>query len=190
MFADDPEVVPVGKVWAVEAYPARRTPSLLDGKWHHIACVRRWVEETKASLELWIDGKLVASQRIPQRVNMCKYWDSPPHPRNLKGLGGWSWGSEVMTSWNLYFTQYEDHKGLIAELRFWNRAKAAGELTAHWADAVSGKEPGLVGYYPMDEGEGNMLRDKLNPSGTITLYKMNDASWSEESAPMKKAGAP
>jgi len=29
MFADDGDVAPLGKVWAVEAYPANSTPSLL-----------------------------------------------------------------------------------------------------------------------------------------------------------------
>ncbi len=56
------------------------------------------------------------------RVNMRQFWDSLPHPRNPKAVGGWCWGSEVMTAWNYYFTQYEDYKGLLAELRFWDRA--------------------------------------------------------------------
>jgi len=184
MFADDADVVPVGKVWAVQAQPARNTASLLDGKWHAVACVRRWREDTKAQLELWIDGKLIASQKIPQRVNMRRFWDSLPHPDNPKNLGGWSWGSEVMTSWDFYFTQYEDYKGLLDEMRFWDRAKTEDELKTRWTDAISGNEKGLVGYFPMDEGAGNVLKDKLNPSRTIVLHKAKKESWSAENAPV------
>jgi len=184
MFADDADVVPIGKVWAVEAYPAKNTPSLLDDKWHQVACVRRWIEDTKAQLELWIDGHLIASQKIPQRVNMRKYWGSLPHPKNPEELGGWSWGSEVMTSWNYYFTQYEDYKGLMDELRFWDRAKSEEELTKYWMEAVSGKETGLVGYFPLDEGAGDTLRDKLNTARIIILHRATKNSWSSENAPV------
>ena len=39
MFADKDLEIP-GKVYAVQAYPAAAVTSFLDGKWHHIACVR------------------------------------------------------------------------------------------------------------------------------------------------------
>lgn len=188
MFADDGDVVPIGKVWSVQAFPARNTPSLLDGKWHHVACVRRWAEDTKAELELWIDGKLVATQKIPQRVNMRKFWDSVPHPQNPKELGGWSWGSEVMTSWNYFFTQYEDYKGLIDELRFFDRAKSSKELESAWSNAIAKDEKGLVGYFPIDEGSGNVLKDKLNQSAVITLHNTTGDSLSNENAPVLTGG--
>lgn len=184
MFADDPDLVPPGKVWAAQAYPARSTPALLDGKWHMVACVRRWIEDAKAQMELWVDGKLIATQRLPQRVNMRKYWDKPPHAKNPKNLGGWSWGSEVMTSWNFYLTQYEDYKGLLDEIRFWDRAKSPEEIGARWAEAVTGDEPGLVGYFPVDEGVGEVLRDKLSPSRTMTLHRRSKESWATENAPV------
>jgi uncharacterized membrane protein YphA (DoxX/SURF4 family) len=41
------------------------TPSLLDGKWHNVQCIRRWMMDTKAQLESWIDGNLIAHQVIP-----------------------------------------------------------------------------------------------------------------------------
>lgn len=180
MFADNSDVVPVGKVWAVEAYPASTTPSLVDGKWHNVNCVRRWIGETQSQLELWIDGRLIAKQLIPLRTNMRQFWDHLPHPRNPDYVGGWCWGSEVMTAWNYYFTQYEDYKGLLAELRFWNRAKPPDEIEATWRDPLSGKTTGLVGYFPLTENTGTIARDKLDPSGTITLHNSRQESWSSE----------
>jgi len=180
MFADDGDVAPLGKVWAVEAYPANSTPSLLDGKWHKVICVRRWTGKSKAQLELWIDGKLVSAQTIPMRVNMRQFWDSLPHPRNPKVVGGWCWGSEVMTAWNYYFTQYEDYKGLLAEVCFWDRAKTSSEIQTKWMQPVSAKEPGLVGYFPLDENIGTVARDKLDSSRTMTLHNSQTESWSTE----------
>jgi hypothetical protein len=176
--------VPVGKVWAVQAAPASRTESLLDGNWHHVACVRRWTGEKEAQLELWIDGVLIAETVIPQRVNMRQFWDSLPHPKDPEELGGWSWGSEVMVAWNFYFTQYEDYKGLIDEIRFWDRARSAEELSTTWNRPVTGKEPGLVGWFPFSEGSGTVARDALDSSRTIVLHRSRPESWSTENAPM------
>src|SRR5262249_3250977 len=50
-FADGDEQMPLGKVWAVQAWPASKAPSLLDGKWHRIVCVRRWRQPAGARLE-------------------------------------------------------------------------------------------------------------------------------------------
>jgi hypothetical protein len=179
-FADDDRVVPVGMVWAVQPRPARSAPSLLDGKWHHVSCVRRWTGESQAQLELWVDGSLVGKETIPQRVNMRRYWDSPPHPNNPKNLGGWCWGSEVMTAWNFYFTQYEDYKGLLDDVAFWDRARTPQELTSDWQKPLTGKEPGLVGWFAFDEGNGAVTRDRLDPRRTISL---REVPWTAENAP-------
>ncbi|HYH07616.1 MAG TPA: LamG domain-containing protein [Thermoanaerobaculia bacterium] len=174
MFADDDRIVPVGMVWTVQPAPAKNAPSLLDGQWHRIACVRRWTGESGADLELWIDGALVAKTSIPQRVNMRRFWDSVPHPNDPKELGGWAWGAEVMTAWDFYFTQYEDYKGLLDDLRFYDRAKTPAELAAPAGDR------GLVGHFAFDEGTGTIARDRLDPNRTITLRGVR---WSGEDAP-------
>lgn len=185
LFGDDADKVPVGKVWTVQAYPASTVPSLLDGRWHHVACVRRWVGESAARLELWIDGSRIATTRIPQRINMRQFWDALPHPENPRHLGGWSWGSEVMTSWNYFFSQYEDYKGLVDEIRFWDRAKTLGELPRTWNRAVTGDEDGLVGWFPFEEGEGAVTRDRLDPTRTIVLHRVDSRAWSGETAPVR-----
>lgn len=185
MFADDADDVPVGKVWAVQAYPASTVPSLLDGAWHHVACVRRWVGDSEALLELWIDGVLTATTRIPRRVDMRRFWDDLPHPDDPDHLGGWAWGSEVMTAWDFFFSQYEDYKGLVDEIRFWDRAKPPDELSGAWNGAVTGWEAGLVGWFPFDEESGRIVRDRLAPTRTIVLHRSRPGSWSRESAPLE-----
>jgi hypothetical protein len=177
MFADDDVVVPLGKVFAVEAWPATTTPSLLDGREHYVACVRRWRGEGGAWLELWIDGHEVASTAVPQRVNMRQFWDHPPHPRTPAPLGGWSWGSEVMTAWGMYFTQYESYKGLLRELRFWDRARTPDELQSGSRFQVTGRERALVGWFPFTEGQGTIARDRLDSSRVIILHDRGQPMW-------------
>jgi len=180
MFADSGDVAPVGKVWAVEAYPAATTPSLLDGQWHNVNCVRRWAGETASQLELWIDGKMIAKQIIPLRTNMRQFWDHLPHPRNPEYVGGWCWGSEVMTAWNYYFTQYEDYKGLVSEIRFWDRARPSVEIEAQWSARVNGKESGLVGYFPLDENRGTLASDRIDAKRFISLHNTAAENWSSD----------
>ena len=85
-----------------------------------------------------------------------------------------------MTAWNYYFTQYEDYKGLVAEIRFWDRAKSPQEIQATWMKPITGTEPGLVGYFPLTENAGTIGRDKLDPSRIFILHNAEPESWSSE----------
>lgn len=187
MFADGKAGLPVGSVWAVQAWPAASTPSLLDGRWHHVALVRRWREPDGARLELWIDGGRVASTDIPGRVDMRRWWDQPAHPDDPAELGGWALGAEVMTAWNFAFTQYEDYKGWVDEIRFWDRALPAAEISAHWREAVPAGAPGLVGRYGFDEGRGNRIADAQDARRPMVLHRPREQSWSTENAPLAPA---
>lgn len=187
MFADAGQGLPPGNVWAVQAWPATDAPSLLDGRWHHVALVRRWREPGGARLELWIDGGLVATTDIPGRVDMRRWWDQPAHPADPAELGGWALGAEVMTAWNYAFTQYEDYKGWVDEIRFWDRAMPAAEIAAHWREAVPAEAPGLVGRYGFGEGRGTRVDDALDPRRPMRLHRARGQSWSRENAPMAPA---
>lgn len=181
-FADGDDGLPLGKVWAVQAWPASSTPSLLDGKWHHISCVRRWREPSGARLELWIDGQQIAGTDIPKRVDMRQYWDKLPHPENPKAVGGWTIGSEVMTAWNYYFTQYEDYKGLVDEMTLWNRALNAADLSTRWREMTKDSARGLLAHFTFDEGRGDVTRDRIYPPYELVLHRRQPDSWAEDDA--------
>jgi hypothetical protein len=185
-FADSDGGPPIGKVWAVQVYPASNTPSLLDGRWHHVACVRRWRDPDGARLELWIDGRQIASQDIPKRIDMRRYWDALPHPQNPKKLGGWCIGSEVMTAWNYAFTQFEDYKGLVDEIQMWGRARTPDELSLHWREAAA-TTSGLLAHFTFGEGQGNTTVDRIDPTYRLTLHRRQLDSWSPEDAPVIEA---
>lgn len=183
MLAASAEDMPAGMVHAVQAWPAAATPSLLDGRWHHVVALRRWREPSGATLELWVDGARVAATDIPRRTDMRRFWDKLSHPDDPAELGGWSLGAEVMTAWSYAFTQYEDYKGLVGGMRLWNRAPAASEID-EWAKSVPLRNSkGLLADFPFDEGQGTILRDRLRPDYFLELHHVRPNSWADESPP-------
>jgi Concanavalin A-like lectin/glucanases superfamily len=170
-----------GGHWSVGAYPATQTPSLLDGAWHQVTLVRRWSGASSATLELWIDGRLIATTTSPARTNMRTYWDNWPGFPN--GQQGWFWGAEkgvALTTTG----QYEDYKGLLDEMRFWSRAKTPAEIASDYARPVTGTEPGLVGHYPFSEGTGTSTCNRLNTQQCMQLFRMKPGYWSSQEAPI------
>lgn len=52
--------------------------------------------------------------------------------------------------------------GNMADIRLWDKALSLGELTAKKGKRLSGTEPALMGYWPIDEMNGTILYDKAN----------------------------
>jgi hypothetical protein len=49
--------------------------------------------------------------------------------------------------------------GAIDDLRIWNVARTGQEIRSFMGQELTGKEPGLVGYWPMDEARGTSVFD-------------------------------
>jgi hypothetical protein len=168
-----------GGHWSVGAYPADGTPSLL-GAWHHVALVRRWVNQAEAQLELWIDGSMIDSEISSERTDMRQWFDNWSNfPATQQG---WFWGSEKQAVVGI-LDQYEDYKGLIADVRYWAVAKTADALSNDWSQPITGDEPGLVGWYPMNDGAGVTTCDALSPNDCVDLMDMKLGYWSDEGPP-------
>jgi len=183
LFGDGVNAGP-GGIWSVQAFPATTTPSLLDGNWHQLTLVRRWVGAADAQLELWVDGQIVDMEIAGGRVNMRQWWD------NWSGFAfdqrGWFWGAEKFAANG--GAQWEDYKGLIDELRFWSRAKTSAEIQTSYAAPVVGNEPGLVGWYDLDETSGLSTCSGLVTTQcmnlTATSTRPNPQMWSVQNAPL------
>ncbi len=52
--------------------------------------------------------------------------------------------------------------GAIADVRIWNVARTAGDIAATYASELTGNEPGLVGWYRLDEGNGATALDAVS----------------------------
>ncbi|MFT6948572.1 MAG: hypothetical protein ACJARP_003006, partial [Vicingaceae bacterium] len=71
---------------------------------------------------------------------------------NYSGAGKTYLGKNAVGNTN-YFN------GSMFQLRIWNQALSASVVNARTSRSLSGREAGLVGYWPMDEGRGPIARD-------------------------------
>lgn len=55
--------------------------------------------------------------------------------------------------------------GYIDEFRVWNVARTQEEIMASMGHTLGGNEPGLVGYWKFDDGDGTVARDSVTSAG-------------------------
>lgn len=60
-------------------------------------------------------------------------------------------------------------KGAIREVRIWDRELSQNNIRTNMNLALSGNEPGLVLYWPLNEGEGNIIHDRSNHGNDAKL---------------------
>lgn len=138
-------------------------------QWHHIA----FTYDGRAAA-LCVDGQLDTTQ----------VWDIPL--RTVEGAflsvgDDYPWTDEHLT-------------GTISELRIWSVARTLEEIRRDIDRRLTGGEPGLAGYWPFDEGEGQVVRD-ASPAGhngylgTSPTPDDADPAW-VHTAPQGGAGVP
>ena len=130
------------------------------GKWMHLAAT----VDAAGNGKLYKNGKEVLSGKIqlPQNIN-----------RTLNYIGKSNWPRDG------YFD------GQIAEIRLWNCTRSPEEVRRDMQWRIASSEPGLVGYWPLNEGFGNIATDKTTRNNH---GKMTGATWVENtniSAPEK-----
>jgi hypothetical protein len=77
--------------------------------------------------------------------------------------------------------------GKIAEVRLWNVTRTAKQISDDRFVQLAGSEPGLVGYWPLDEGSGVSVADRTKQG---SHGKISGATWEKVEAPFAgKVGA-
>jgi hypothetical protein len=114
---------------------------------------------------------------------MRRFWDTPAHPDDPAVLGGWALGAEVMTASNYAVTQFEDYKGLLDNLRFWNAALSPG-LIAELSKGVAPRDRPAA-WFRFDEGRGVRTRDRFDGSLAMRLHRFERRNWSSEEGPTR-----
>jgi len=72
--------------------------------------------------------------------------------------------------------------GIIDEVRVWNVARTAGQLSATMKTRLVGNEAGLVGYWRFDEGTGSMAVDSSSKKHDAIL--VSGPTWVPSGAPL------
>ena len=171
----DTHAVYAGDPWVIQAYPANSTTSLLDGNWHLITCQRKWTGIDSARLELWVDTTLVADTSSPLRTDMTTLWDSwTGWPQ-----GGWFWGAEKQAAEDFNISQYEDFKGAVDEIKFYDRVKTSTEIRENFNSRACHDTIKLIGEYTMQDTTHNYLLNVYGGQDSILLVNWID-NWSLE----------
>lgn len=136
-----------------ETHDGLASSSTASNKWSHIA-VR--FEAATSSKTVFLNGQPVFEE---------------------SGIGGVGYDGRP-----LYFGAFLDRNGAIhlpfagslSEIRIWDRARSQPEIEAAMNIPLIGNEPGLVGLWHCNEGEGTVLFDSTSHGANGTIY---GASW-------------
>lgn len=127
--------------------PSKTIPYSVDG-WQHLAITR-----SGSTVCLYISGHLVdtstASDKVLQTVN---------------------------TIIGAYTTSGGYLNGDISDVRIWNTARTQEQIQVNMHRTLTGNEPGLVGYWPLNEGSGTIAHDL---SGNENHGAICGATWVE-----------
>jgi hypothetical protein len=119
-------------------------PNDFQGRWTHWAFTKNAVT---GEMKIYCDGTLWHSgtgktQPIPTATKVV--------------LGQSALGEQVY------------YEGAVAELQIWKKARTQSEIQADMHRRLTGKEEGLVGYWPLHEIQGNQVSDlKGSNHGTV-----------------------
>ena len=141
-----------------------------DGQCHHVAVVR----SSTSLLSWYIDGELTSTSTD------ANYNISTSAPMVI--------GNDFFSG---SFTS-APFKGGIQEVRVWNVARTQSDIQSTMNASVVGNESGLIGYWRLDEGTGQIIED-LSPTnnsgvlGSTASVDVNDPVFSN-GCPIGAAG--
>ncbi len=117
-------------------------PSVADGEWHAFAVVR---DQAAGTTELFLDGETQGI--LPQSTATIDL-----------SSGGLFLGQE-QDSVGAGFDPAESLEGDLDEVRIWNTTRTTQDIRRNMLRRLSDLEPGLVGYWHMDERVGDTIYD-------------------------------
>ncbi|NET52399.1 MAG: hypothetical protein F6K09_28035, partial [Merismopedia sp. SIO2A8] len=71
------------------------------------------------------------------------------------------------------------YQGRITEVRVWNYARSQSDIQHDMYNRLTGSEEGLVGYWPLNEGSGTTVTNKV----TNTSVPKNGGTWETDQLP-------
>ena len=139
----------------------------LTGRWVHVAATARSGVDMDVYLNGFnLGGEYQGSSNLPMNSNS---------PAEVAKIGFWFSNGNTFR-----------FKGIMDELRIWNRSLFQQEIRETMCQKLKGNEPGLIGYWTFDETSGDVLKDKSisqyhgklkgNPTRVYSGAPVGDAS--------------
>jgi YD repeat-containing protein len=130
------------RVWPLTS-PGITLGTVSYGAWNH--AVLRYSQSAR-TLDGFLNGVLSTNRQT-----------------NLDRQAPWQYGNGLFYGIGLADSTHLGNggffRGQIADVRVWRSARTAEAIAEAWKRRLAGNEPGLVAYYPMDEGAGLIARD-------------------------------
>ena len=108
-----------------------------DYSWHHWAVT--FDHDSKARV-IYLNGFPLADDVASQAYTATGNWNLGPNTHTTNRNSG----------------------GHMADVRIWNYVRSQEEIQADRFRRLNGDESGLVGYWPLDEGQGDVARDRTS----------------------------
>jgi hypothetical protein len=142
-------------------YASSGTNTINLNQWHHIAGT---YDGQEMEMKVYVDGVEKFKQAIAgTNINYT--------PENDLLMGMYKDDDEAYA-----------FPGKIAEVRLWNVTRSPEEIHQNMNRRLTGSESGLVSYWPLNEGSGNIVADKTSKGNKGTL---DGATWQQAELPVK-----
>ncbi|MBK8706447.1 MAG: hypothetical protein IPN33_24695 [Saprospiraceae bacterium] len=112
--------------------------NIRDGVWHHLAVTR-----SGSTVTIFLDGNIIWTGA--RNFNLSPFFQVGRR---------WSANNSTQGPWI----------GKIDEVRLWNTARTFSQILTSMSSLLQGAEPGLIGYWPMNEGPGNASAQDASPN--------------------------
>ncbi len=151
--------------------------AIVDGLWHHVAFT--FVRASKTLLS-YQDGILVKTDTTSLNPPLSGF------NKLYLGQNSDDYGDSEDFDRTGNVDPPETYKGKIAEIRLWNIARSGDQINETIRRKLSGSEGGLVGYWPLDEGSGDVIDDKTSNNNNTQSFQgeswelVNDFPFLEE----------
>ena len=162
---------------------SRGSGNLKAGRWQHLAATY-----DGTAVQLYHNGKRIASDSIATVRGVGYFEDQRMADESLSTLAT---NLQALIFGVAEFGTGEPSNALLDEARVWTGARTGGQIRTNMNRILSGSESGLVGYWKLDEGSGQVIGDST-PNGNNGQLGSDpgtddsDPTWTTSDAPLWK----
>ncbi len=147
--------------------------NVLDGQWHHAACVR---DASTGIKRLYVDGLLDFQSSADASRDDISYPNAGA-PGQVT-----PWGPYIVLAAEKHDAgpSYPSFTGFLDELRIWNTARSQGQILSSYDRVIPANSTGLVAYYRFEEGAGTTVNDSStagSPDGQLIAGVFGNGEW-------------